>query len=134
MHRTIRLPLFVLPLLASTACGTMTHGTSQDISCVSHPAGAVVRTADGKTCTTPCSLTLNRKHEEILTIEKEGYEPETLPVHSSLSKGSAGQILLPGGLMYWAIDLASGGAFRLAPESVDIELKSKIAENRSKDS
>jgi hypothetical protein len=121
------LPLLLLLLLG--ACGVIAHGTSQNIVCISSPAGAVVTTDDGKTCTTPCTISLKRKKEGILTIEKEGYEPVTLQVRSLLSRSSAGQVLLPGGLICWAIDVASGGAYHLNPSSVDINLRSNAEEN-----
>jgi hypothetical protein len=116
--------LFLLPafLLPFAGCGLLVHGTSQDIVCVSSPAGAIVKTGNGKWCTTPCTLTLNRKKAETITVEKDGYEPVTLRVRSLLLKSSAGQVLLPGGLICWAIDIASGGAYRLSPSWVDIDL------------
>jgi hypothetical protein len=117
-------PLLVLLLLLfPVACGTLTHGTSQKIACVSNPAGAVVRTADGAACTTPCSVNLKRNKDDTLIIERAGYQPVTVHLHSSLSKTFAGEVLLPGGLICLGIDLASGGAYELAPGSFDINLE-----------
>lgn len=119
---TAGLPLlFVLSTLA--ACGTLAHGTKQDVVCISSPAGAVVRTSDGTSCTTPCTIKLKRSKDELITIERDGYEPMIFPVHSSLSKANAGEVLLPGGLICYGIDLASGAAYRLSPERVDVNLK-----------
>jgi hypothetical protein len=56
----------------------MSHGTSQNISCATIPAGALVRSADGTACSTPCTVTLKRKKDDVLTIEREGYETVTL--------------------------------------------------------
>jgi hypothetical protein len=113
----------LLPLLAIADCGTIAHGTSQNIVCITSPAGAVVRSADGTTCTTPCSFTLKRKKNDLLTIEREGYETVTLPVHSALSATSAANVLLPGGLVCWGIDVVSGGGYRLASDRVDVKLR-----------
>ena len=110
-------------LLAIAGCGMITHGTSQHIACTTSPAGAVVRSADGTTCTTPCTFTLKRKKDDLLTIEREGYETVTLPVHSALSATSAANVLLPGGLVCWGIDIVSGGGYRLAPDRVDVKLR-----------
>jgi hypothetical protein len=104
-------------------CGATSHGTSQNISCATIPAGALVRSADGSTCSTPCTVSLKRKKDDVLTIEKEGYETVTLPVRSALSKASAGNILLPGGLICWSFDVVSGGGYHLVPEHVDLTLK-----------
>lgn len=113
----------LLPLLAIAGCGTIAHGTSQNIVCITSPAGTVVRSADGTTCTTPCSFTLKRKKNDLLTIEREGYETVALPVHPALSASSAANVLLPGGLVCWGIDVVSGGGYRLAPDRVDVKLR-----------
>jgi len=119
----MRLLLLLLALLALTACSTLVHGTKQDVVCISSPAGAKVRTSDGASCTTPCTIKLKRAKDEFLSIEREGYEPMIFPVHSTLSKASAGEVLLPGGLVCWGIDLASGAAYRLSPDRVDVNLQ-----------
>jgi hypothetical protein len=119
----MRYSLLIAIMACLTGCGLIAHGTSQRILCTTTPAGALVKMADGAACKTPCSVTLSRKKDGILTIEREGYETTILPVHSVLSKSSAGEILLPGGLVCWGIDVASGGAYRLVPEHVDVTLK-----------
>jgi len=98
------------------------HGTSQQVVCTTKPAGALVRSKGGGECTTPCSVKLNRKKDETLTIERDGYQTVTLPLRSVMLKSSLGVVLLPGGLVCWGIDLASGGAYRLVPDHVDVEL------------
>ena len=115
-------PLFVA-LLAVAGCGIITHGTSQGIVCKTTPAGAVVKSADGTTCTTPCIFTLKRKKDDLLTIEREGYETATLSVRSVLSASSAANVLLPGGFVCWGIDIVSGAGYHLMPDRVDVKLK-----------
>jgi hypothetical protein len=119
----VRILLSISVLLALTACGVLSHGTSQELSCVTAPEGALVRSANGATCSTPCTVSLKRKHDDVLTIEKEGYETVALPVRSAISRASVGSILLPGGLIYWGVDLVSGGGYHLVPERVAITLK-----------
>jgi hypothetical protein len=58
-----------------------------------------------------------------LPVEKEGYETVNLPVHSALSGSSAGNILLPGGLICWGVDVISGGGYHLVPERIAVTLK-----------
>lgn len=113
----------LVAFLAVAGCGTIIHGTSQNIACTTTPAGATVTAADGTTCTTPCTFTLKRKKDELLTIEREGYETATLSVRSVLSASSAANVLLPGGFVCWGIDVASGAGYRLVPDRVDVELK-----------
>lgn len=116
------LSLLLLTLLTLTACGMILHGTSQNILCTTTPSGALVRSSDGTMCMTPCSVTLKRNKDDTLTIERDGYESVTLSVRSVLSKSCAGEILLPGGIVCWSIDLASGGGYQLLPERIDIKL------------
>ena len=120
MMKTI-LALLVLSALAG--CGVIMHGTSQNILCETTPAGALVRSADGSTCSAPCTVSLKRKKDDVLIIEREGYETVALPIHSVLSASSAANILLPGGLVCWAFDVISGGGYRLVPEHVGVALK-----------
>ena len=121
--------LLVLALLMLVGCGAISHGTSQSISCVTTPAGALVRSADGTTCSTPCTVSLKRKKDDVLTIERDGYETVALPVRSSLSGASAGNILLPGGLICWGVDVVSGGGYHLVPERIDVTLKPLAGES-----
>jgi PEGA domain-containing protein len=126
----VRILLSISALLVLTACGALSHGTSQKVTCVTAPEGASVRSASGATCSTPCTVNLKRKKDDVLTIEMEGYETVTLPVHSALSGASAGNILLPGGLICWGVDLVSGGGYHLVPERVALTLK-PLAEKSS---
>ena len=119
----MRSTLLIAIMACLTGCGLIAHGTSQKILCTTTPAGALVKMADGAACKTPCSVTLSRKKDGILTIEREGYETTTLPVHSVLTKSSAANVLLPAGLVCWGIDVASGGAYQLVPERINITLK-----------
>ena len=115
-------PLF-MALFAFAGCGIITHGTSQSIVCTTMPAGAVIKSADGTTCTTPCTFTLKRKKDDLLTIGREGYETATLSVRSVLSASSAANVLLPGGFVCWGIDVVSGAGYHLVPDHVDVKLK-----------
>ena len=123
--------LLIFALLLLAGCGVISHGTSQSIGCSTIPAGALVRSADGTTCTTPCTVSLKRKKDDVLTIERDGYETVTLPVHSALAGASAGNILLPGGLICWGVDVVSGGGYHLLPEHVDVALKPLVEDTSS---
>ena len=120
--------LSIAVLLALAGCGILSHGTSQGINCTTIPAGALVRSADGTTCSTPCTVSLKRNKDDILTIERDGYETVTLPVHSALSGASARNILLPGGLICWGVDVVSGGGYNLVPAQVAVTLKPLASE------
>ncbi len=115
-------------LLALTGCGLVTHGTSQWIQCETSPPGAQVSSANGASCSSPCVVNLQRKKDGVLTIERQGYETVTLPIRSVLSGASAGNVLLPGALVCFAVDVVSGAGYRLVPGHVDVTLEPKSAE------
>jgi hypothetical protein len=87
---TMKAIVVLLVLSTIAGCGMVTHGTSQSILCQTTPAGALVRSADGSTCSAPCIVSLKRKKDDVLTIERKGYETVTLPVHSVVWGASAG--------------------------------------------
>jgi len=112
--------VLIVTILAS-ACATIIHGTTQDIPINTKPEGCIAKTTDGQECTTPCNLSLKRKHDHTISISKDGYEPKSVKVQHVVSGAVAGNILA-GGLIGWGVDAASGGQYRLVPETVDIEL------------
>ena len=68
------------PLVITAAvlagCGTVMHGTHQDINLSSTPQGAKVETSPTtNTYTTPATVTLERNHEYVLTSRKTGIRP-----------------------------------------------------------
>ena len=115
------LPTFLM-LAYLAGCGTVSHGTLQKILCTTSPSGALVKWAGGGECRTPCTVELRRKQNETLTIERDGYKTVNLPIRSVFAKSSVGNVLLPGGLVCWGIDIFSGAAWRLVPERVDVDL------------
>jgi PEGA domain len=56
----------------------------QVLQFASEPPGADVRTAQGQTCRTPCSLALPLEPQSI-TFEMNGYLPQTVPVDAHQS-------------------------------------------------
>lgn len=104
-----------------SSCGTIVHGTDQEVSLVTTPPGAEVRMDGIELGTTPMVLTLPRKQDYILHISKEGYHDHFAHVDRTLS-GVAVFYLLPGGLLSLGVDAANGAQFDL-PEKVDVELK-----------
>jgi hypothetical protein len=119
----MRVALSVPLLMLFTGCGLISHGITQHVHFTTAPAGALVTSADGATCSTPCTIILNRKKDTALTIKSDGYEVAIVIVHSLFSKASAGEMLLPGGFAFFGIDILSGGAYDLEPERIAITLK-----------
>lgn len=104
------------------ACGTVTRGTSADVTFNSEPAGARVQVSTGLVCpATPCTFQISRKQEFIAHFEMEGYEPQQIPVKTEVSgsgaAGFAGNIIL-GGVVGMVVDASTGSTMDHSPNPV----------------
>lgn len=120
--------LFPLALALATTglsgCATIVKGTTQAIPISSDPAGARVA-VDGKPAgTTPTTVTMNRKHSHMVTLEHDAYEVENIPVTNSMGAAVAGNIIA-GGLIGWGVDAMSGAQYNLHPATVTVKLRAK---------
>jgi hypothetical protein len=68
----------------------------------SNPGGAQAKTSFGKTCTTPCTMQVGEGNDFTVTFTLDGYMPQTLTVHSTMSAGDfttgPSPVLNPGSL------------------------------------
>jgi hypothetical protein len=103
-------------------CATMVKGTTQDIPITSDPSGARVQVNGAAAGTTPTTVTLSRKFNHVITLEKEGYETETVAVTKSIGRTTGGN-LLAGGIVGWGVDAMSGAQYDLAPATIDARLR-----------
>lgn len=99
-----------------TGCGTIVHGSTQKITVSSSPPGAKVLVDGEGSFTTPATVPLKRKRDHVIVFTMDGYQTEQVTVQSVVSGTVAGNLLF-GGLIGGAVDLASGGAYRLVPEA-----------------
>jgi hypothetical protein len=106
----------------SAGCGTIIHGSSQTLVVSSVPDGATIKLDNGMTFTTPSSIKLERKRDYVLTISKQGYMSQTIPINSVLSGWLAGNIVF-GGIIGGGVDLASGAAYTLTPSKIAFSLQ-----------
>lgn len=108
--------------LFGQGCATILHGTTQEVSINSDPAGARVDIDRESVGTTPCSVELKRGDNHVVAISMEGYYTEEVAVMKVMSGAVAGNILA-GGIIGWGIDAASGAQYRLVPEVVSVTLR-----------
>ena len=126
MIRLLWAAAIVLPCLG---CASVTRGTTENISISSTPAGA---TADisgldiPTACVTPCVVQAKRNADITVTVNKEGYEPQIIPLTKEIpgtgAAGFAGNILL-GGLVGMGVDAATGAAMDHKPNPVIVTLQ-----------
>lgn len=107
--------------LTLTGCATVINGTSQDVQIASNPQGAEVKLTNGTTCTTPCEVSLKRRHDLRVDLTKEGYKPTYVLVQSRTGGAAAGNILL-GGLIGGVVDGSNGSTNHLYPSPVSVKL------------
>jgi hypothetical protein len=113
---------WVLTYLFLAGCGTLVHGTTQQVSFESNPPGATVRLTDGTHLTTPQIAQLRRAQDHTVTIEKQGYEPERIAINRDFNWGASifGNILwITPGII---VDVLAGGAWTLHPEHISVNL------------
>ena len=97
-------------------CASVTRGTTETISVASTPSGAEATIAGLEapmTCTTPCSFVAKRNADISVTVEKPGYESQTIPLTKDIpatgAAGFAGNIIA-GGPIGMGVDAATGAA------------------------
>ncbi len=106
----IRLLLSAAIALPCFGCASVTRGTTENISISTTPAGA---TADisgleiPTACVTPCVVQAKRNADITVTINKERYEPQIIPLTKEIpgtgAAGFAGNVLA-GGLIGMGVD------------------------------
>src|SRR3569833_874177 len=97
-------------------CASVARGTTETISIASTPSGAeaiVTGLEVPTTCVTPCAFVAKRNADTSVTIQKDGYEPQVVPLSKDIptagAAGFAGNILL-GGIIGMGVDAATGAA------------------------
>jgi hypothetical protein len=53
----------------------------------SNPDGADARSSLGGTCRTPCTMAIATAGDFTISFDRDGYEPQTVTVHSTMSEG-----------------------------------------------
>lgn len=110
--------------IALGGCGTITQGTSQNITITSTPSGAHcdldrkgehVATLDK----TPGTVKVDKtKNDIIMTCKLAGYQDASVNLESGYGAGTFGNIIL-GGVIGWGIDEATGAANKY-PSSANV--------------
>ena len=110
-------------------CASVTRGTTENISISSTPAGATAEITGLEiptSCVTPCVVQAKRNADITVTVNKEGYEPQIIPLTKEIpgsgAAGFAGNVLL-GGLVGMGVDAATGAAQDHKPNPVIVTLQ-----------
>jgi len=115
--------LVVLVAVLPLACGSIFHGTKEEVAIRSEPACSVK--VDGADYQTPCVLKLKRGKEHTITFEKEGYTPKTVILSNHVAVGSLIANILLTGLIGIVVDFADGAAYGFDAKEVNVALEEK---------
>src|SRR6267154_308733 len=125
----IRIVLAAALAAPCVGCASVTRGTTENISISSTPAGATAELSglDNPTaCVTPCVVVAKRSADITVTVTKEGYEPQVIPLTKEIpgsgAAGFAGNLLV-GGLVGMGVDAATGAAQDHKPNPVIVTLQ-----------
>lgn len=129
LARAAGLAVLGLASLQLGACATVVRGTKQKFTIESSPPAAKATTSLGVECTTPCTFKTDRKHRFTVTVSKEGYETQTVPVGRHMTKEGGiitfGGNWIIGGAIGMGVDASSGAMFDLWPNPLHVRLKPK---------
>jgi hypothetical protein len=104
-------------------------GPNQTVSVKSKPDGAKFSFLDKKGVAvaagnTPMTVTLKRRHDYVLKVEKEQFEPIEIPVEGGVNGWYLGNVLFGGVLGLLIVDPATGAMWSLSPDDVTVEMAS----------
>jgi len=118
-------------LIFTSACATVTRGSTEEVTIQSIPAAADVSIRDtgqkrtARTCVTPCTIKLERKWPFKVTVSKDGYETQEAMLYPEMSNGGmtgmAGNVLI-GGIIGAGVDVSTGAMNDLKPNPLVVEL------------
>lgn len=121
----------VLVALATMAvlssCGSITRGTTENVTITSTPEDAKISTSAGQYCPrSPCTLNVKRRGDFTAFAEKDGYEKGSIEIKTKVGGGGAagfaGNVLI-GGVIGMGVDAATGAALDHYPNPAHIDLK-----------
>jgi len=103
------LQIIILTLIF-TSCATIFSGPRQKINFETEPAGAEIIIKGKKKGVTPSVIKVKRAKNKEITFNKQGYQPETIPMKGSFNPTALGNLHT----WYWLcilVDFSSGAAW-----------------------
>lgn len=116
--------IYLTALLSATllaSCGSIIHGSRQDVSISSNPSSAVVIINNQEMGKTPLTTTLSRKDHHSVRVELDGFLPYETKFTRKVDGWIAGNIIF-GGLIGLAVDAITGGMYKLTPDQIQAEM------------
>ena len=115
--------LWLAMAIILSGCGTLKHGSTQNLDISSNPVGARI-TVDGiDRGESPLTVELPRKNNHTISVALAGYQNFQIILDRKWSKWAIGNILL-GGPIGLIIDHSTGGMYRLDKTQIVAQLES----------
>ena len=114
--------LFFVASFSASGCATIFNGQTQIVHVETVPEGCRVSLDGQSSQPSPCSFPVKRGQEHTLRIEKDGYRSNTMTLSKSFSPVTLLNCLLPGFLIWYAVDFVDGAAWQLDRETVSVTL------------
>ena len=111
-------------LINLLGCAAIFSGKEQKVQVSSMPAQATIFVENERLGTTPATLVLERSSDHRIDLELPGYRPASVVLTNEFNPVTLGNIAgcifglgIPG-LIGFAVDFATGAAYKLSPEQV----------------
>jgi hypothetical protein len=89
LNRTFALLMCGLGLAACSSFDAFKpKATTTALRIESNPPGVDAQTSLGKNCPTPCTMAIGSAGDFTISFAQDGYVPQTITVHSTMSEGS----------------------------------------------
>jgi len=114
--------------LTFSGCASIVKGRTQEVSFQSNPDTATVK-IDGKIIgKTPMTVNLHRKSGQTIVFEKEGYDPISMKLETTMNGWFWGNIVL-GGLVGSTTDGVTGAVYEYSPSQYMVSLQHNSENN-----
>jgi len=113
---------FSLSFFSMQGCATIVSGKTQQVTFTSVPDGATVSVQGRALGKTPLTVQLDKKSDQTLVFEKEGYKTLTLPLTTELDPWFWGNIIL-GGFFGSTTDAITGSVNKYSPGQYNVTLE-----------
>lgn len=113
--------MLIVMFIVTNGCASIISGNKQQVTFNSEPQGANVTVSGRQIGVTPVTTSIDRKKDQTLVFEKDGFKPATMQLTTTLNSWFWGNIVL-GGLIGSTTDGLSGAYIEYAPSQYLVPL------------
>ena len=117
---------WIIAIAVVSGCATLARGPTEEFVLRTTPSGAQASSSSGWECVTPCTVTINRRGDFVVALQKGGYATKTVTVQSVFAPPSGGlgrRVSVNTGMIGQAADMASGANYQHKPNPLEVRLE-----------